>query len=476
MGSVDDCVSRKLSQHGGTPTDQDLAIKFSECREEQGETLIGDKTHEKMFLKKFTFKEVAHANEAMNRALVGKTQGTETDTSTAPQAGTSKQSVNGMAFNFHDRIFVNDEAMVAGSAFDNNFSQEIMTKIAEVLDEQPYTKVTKEFLLIELSRKGMDPMKVNEFIDTNILLAGEKDRGNDPNFPEIKPTSHSNQDGTTVPNVNAFTNFKPEDTLFGGTKREDVIDDNSIKSGFGSMDPRGNAGEVGKFGTMFGAKSFPFGRRANDDKKEKGERLHHIARSVMNGGGFEAGTSQALMEPFPNNEPPQLQDDELMLMVQNLIMQGIPEEQAVQMVIDGINNGMGEPMGEQPMQQPMMEEPIAEQPIMDQPMEEEPQVLATEPHDEPNNDPCQPGSMLNQVSGQCEPIHMEDNDDLDVLGTPPQILSVNATDAMMGNMGRMNQPVRVPVTEIKEPTAKEFDCGCLDKTAEAIKTIYGKAP
>jgi len=39
MGAVEDCVSAKLSNAlspGETPTDQDLAIKFSECREENG--------------------------------------------------------------------------------------------------------------------------------------------------------------------------------------------------------------------------------------------------------------------------------------------------------------------------------------------------------------------------------------------------------------------------------------------------------
>jgi len=234
MGAVEDCVSRKISADlspGETPTDQDLAIKFSECREENGGEVIGDEIHKKMFGESLMMQS---ANEGKNTVL-------------------------GMAYNFYDRIFVDDTALADGTTFDMVFTQEALTAIEKILNDWPQQRITREFLLLKMSQTGLDPIKVNEFLNNQVkfdadLLAKEQVKDNAPDVSDIPPTGHSNADGTTVPNRNAKNDFEPDDTLFGGANRETVL------------------------------------------KEEGGERIHHVAHSTINHSP-EAGLELGPCEP-----------------------------------------------------------------------------------------------------------------------------------------------------------------------------------
>lgn len=133
----------------------------------------------------------------------------------------NKNTVLGMAYNFYDRIFVNDPELYDGTTFDGKFTQEVMKTIEKILIDWPTTRVTHEFLLYELIKSGLDPIVTNEFLHKQVVFDGEK--SNAPQLTEIPPYSEGNQDGTTVPNYNSVTDFEPEDTLFGGTNRADVF-------------------------------------------------------------------------------------------------------------------------------------------------------------------------------------------------------------------------------------------------------------
>jgi len=353
MGVVEDCVSQKLSNAlspGETPTDQDLAIKFSECREENGGEVIGDEIHKKMF------------GEAMMMQ----------------SATEAKNTVLGMAYNFYDRIFVDDLALADGTTYDGDFTQEALKTMEKILNDWPQQRITREFLLLKMLQTNLDPIKTNEFLKNQVkfdedLLAKEQ-KPNAPDLSEIPPTSHSNQDGTTVPNRNAKNDFEPDDTLFGGEPRQEALKE-------------GGAKEAGKFGTIHGTKLIPAGR-----KKPEGERIHHVAHSTINHS---------------------------------------PEA--------GLELG-----------------------------------------------PCEMGSILNPVTGQCDPVDFEapQRPDVPMEQVPPQLM---ATEPHTVDAGRMGQQIRIPITEKK--IAKEVDegwksepewlqkahegCGCHNDTAKAIKTLYG---
>jgi len=362
MGAVDDCVSQKLSNAlgpGETPTEQDLAIKFSECREENGGENIGDEIHKKMF------------GEAMMME-------------TATEA---KNTVLGMAYNFYDRIFVDDEALADGTNFDMDFTQEALKTMEKILNDWPQQRITREFLLLKMLQHNLDPIKTNEFLKNQVkfdedLLAKERVQGtphpNAPDFTGIPPTSHSNQDGTTVPNRNAKNDFEPDDTLFGGQPRQEALKD--------------AGGEAGKFGTIHGTKLLPIGGRK---KKPEGERIHHVAHSTI------------------NHQPEA-----------------------------GLELG-----------------------------------------------PCEPGSVLNPVTGQCDPVDFETpmRPDVPMEQVPPQLMATDAGNPHTLDAGRMGQQIRIPITEKKSATESDEGwksepewlqkahegCGCHNDTAKAIKTLYG---
>ncbi len=264
MGKVEDCVSRVLSgklSEGEEPTDQDLAIAFSECRDDHpggdagfGETLsqeglltveaecppghhfceeegkcmpMSDEIDEE------SVQENADINGSLAQAmheqqfgekLIDQESFVEMVNSSKYLSAENKDSVLGMAFNYYEKIFFHDE-VEKGASFDNVTTQEFLTVVNEVMQAYPHIDITKEFLARKMTERGLDAMMVYEFVRDQLTIE-ERDRPDEkwPNVTSIFPNSEigHHDSGMTVPNINAEDDFKPDDILFGGEPREDV--------------------------------------------------------------------------------------------------------------------------------------------------------------------------------------------------------------------------------------------------------------
>jgi len=318
MGKVEDCVADKLSASlspGEEPTEQELAIKFSECREDHpgGDAGFGDSNEsyyanaksagERSFNStpdRFAnFKKQGEQNQdigskisqSMHEAQFGKSDA-DIDAVESMYAESKyyaqedKSTVIGMAFNYYDKIFQDDDVR-KGNSFSNDTAQEMM-KASQVIVENfgSYKNITKEFVALELSRMGFEPRQAYEFVDKVLSLELSK-------FPDVSdiPT----MDGMTVPNENAETDFKPDDTMMGDVPRQSLQVDNitqDSKVNLGTKVSPKDPNEVTdsgaqnirdkdakRSGNQDGFNQFP--DSTSREFLKQGERVHHVANSVM---------------------------------------------------------------------------------------------------------------------------------------------------------------------------------------------------
>ncbi len=132
-----------------------------------------------------------------------------------------KNTVLGMAYNFYDKIFFHDDVAM-GSSFDNVTTQEFIKVINEVMRDLPHVDMTKEILAREMMKRGLDEMKVFEFVKTQVTIETHKNPEMFPNVTNIPPVESGKTD-LTVPNINAENDFIPNDILFGGEPREEAV-------------------------------------------------------------------------------------------------------------------------------------------------------------------------------------------------------------------------------------------------------------
>ncbi len=248
MGKVEECVERKLSEHGTPgekPSEQDLAIKFQECRddhpggdsgfgenltmgydddddadfkfagstdteEERIQTEIAQSMHEQQFNQPLV-------NEAMSIEMVEKSKTMSTE---------NKNSVLGMAYNYYEKIFIDDD-VEKGNTFSNDVAQEMYATVLEIARDWPHKTLTNEFLTLELTRRGHDPIMAREFVETAL----EVDL-----YPNIAAIPQTEDADLEVPNQNARTDFKPEDMMMGNNPRADLGVDTI------TQDPKPNLG------------------------------------------------------------------------------------------------------------------------------------------------------------------------------------------------------------------------------------------
>lgn len=262
MGKVEDCVSRVLSNklsEGEKPTDQDLAIAFSECRDDHpggdaGEVSLSqeslvtveaectpghhfcekenkcvpmfDEIHEEPVQKNVDINGAlaqAMHEQQFGEQLIDQESFVNMVNSSKSLSTEAKDSVLGMAFNYYEKIFINDE-VAKGASFDNVTTQEFLTVVKEVMEAYPHVDITKEFLARKMTERGLDAMMVYEFVRDELTIERHLPDEQWPNVTNIQPNSeigHHNS-GMTVPNINAEDDFEPEDILFGGKPREDV--------------------------------------------------------------------------------------------------------------------------------------------------------------------------------------------------------------------------------------------------------------
>jgi len=133
----------------------------------------------------------------------------------------NKNTVLGMAYNFYDKIFFHDDVAM-GASFDNVVTQEFLTVINEVMRDLPHVEMTKEILASEMTKRGLDAMKVYEFLKSQVTFETHKNPEMFPNVTNIPPVE-SGKTNLTVPNINKENDFVPNDILFGGEPREDAI-------------------------------------------------------------------------------------------------------------------------------------------------------------------------------------------------------------------------------------------------------------
>ena len=131
-----------------------------------------------------------------------------------------KDTVLGMAYNYYEKIFFHDD-VYQGASFDNKTTQEFVTVINEVMRDYPHVKVTKEFLARKMTERGLDAMKVYEFVKDHLTIETHKDPEMYPNVTNIPPVE-SGVTNLTVPNINKEEDFDPNDILFGGKPRREV--------------------------------------------------------------------------------------------------------------------------------------------------------------------------------------------------------------------------------------------------------------
>lgn len=341
MGKVEECVARKLSdelQPGEKPTDQDLAIKFAECRDDHpgGDAGFGESTEsyyasaksagERSFAStpdRFAnFKKQGEQNQdigskisqSMHEAQFGKADA-DVDAIESMYdeskyfAQEDKSTVIGMAFNYYEKIFRDDD-VAKGNSFSNDTAQEMMEASKVIVEHYgSYKNITKEFVALELSRMGFQPRQAYEFVDKVLSLELSK-------FPDVSdiPT----MDGMTVPNENAESDFKPDDTMMGDVPRQELQVDNITE------DPKPNLGtkvspkdpnevddqgaqnirdkDAKRSGNQDGFNQFPDSTSREFLKTD--ERVHHVANSAMSTSPEAVG--QKLMQELGPCEPGQI--------------------------------------------------------------------------------------------------------------------------------------------------------------------------
>lgn len=390
MGLVDDCVQQKIEVSGNAPSDQDIAIKFSECEAELGMETSDTPSPDPDSDDSFVFTENDDINGQLAKSmhekhfdepLVSEEQAIEMIQKSKFFSKEGKDSVLGMAYNFYSKIFIDDD-ITKGNSFSNDVSQEMAKTVQEILNDMPHKTLTKEFIAFELARRGFDPRQAFEFVATRLSIEQEEPTGLTvaPNLTRINPI----EQGMTVPNINARNGFVPNDTLFGGLDREeqdaDVITEDP-KPNLGTKAPAEDPNdesdqeekEIGmknskRSATQDGFNEIPNRSDRPDNDNIGMERVHHIANSVLNSEQFK---------------PEDLRQSDKMV------------------------SELG---------------------------------------------PCDPGSVLNPVTGTCEPV--PDNPNTAIAGS------------------------RMDMTEesLKEPewltkVTEAFDCGCKNKTQEAYKIL-----
>jgi hypothetical protein len=299
MGKVEECVERKLSEHGTPgekPSEQDLAIKFQECRDDHpgGDSGFGenmtmgyDDNEDADF--KFAGStdteedriqtEIAQRmhEQQFNQPLVSEAMTIEMINGSKIMSNENKSSVLGMAYNYHNKIFGDDEAddIEKGNTFSNDVAQEMYKTVLEIARDWPHKTLTNEYLSLELARRGHDPIMAREFV----YNALEVDL-----YPNVAAIPQTEDKDLEVPNQNARTDFKPEDIMMGGVPREDLGADTITQDKKPNLGPKWKEDpnkETNQEETEISKKNKK--RAGNQDgyNKFSSERVHHVANSTM---------------------------------------------------------------------------------------------------------------------------------------------------------------------------------------------------
>jgi len=328
MGKVEDCVGAKLSQAlspGEEPTEQELAIKFSECRDEHpgGDKGFGDSTEvldngtymentipaaREMFANSPDYfasykKKDNEINEDLSseiaqsmhekhfeQPLIDEESSIEMIEESKYFSGENKDTVLGMAFNFYEKVFVGDD-VAKGNSFSNDVAQEMYEATKIIMAHNTFRTVTKEFIALELTRQGFDAVQAHDFVQMALEL---EDGVVAPDVVDIPQTEDKDLE---VPNMNAKNNFVPDDTLFGGMPREELgVDkiEQDAKPNLGTkvspkdpneIDDQGAANirdkDTKRSGNQDGWNDFTDSSEEFMNYSKSLERVHHVANSVM---------------------------------------------------------------------------------------------------------------------------------------------------------------------------------------------------
>ncbi len=242
MGKVEECVERKLSEHGTPgekPSKQDLAIKFQECRDDHpgGDSGFSEsKENQMMGYPDQDFDQMKFAgsmdedieNEDVNAPIAQRMHEAQFNQKLVTEAETikmindskiwtqeNKSSVLGMAYNYHNKIFGEEDQddIIKGNSFSNDVAQEMYKTTLEIVADWPHKTLTNEFLISQLAARGYDPVMATEFVKNALEVTLYP---NVANIPQTDPHPFE------VPNQNARTDFKPRDIMMGDVPREDL--------------------------------------------------------------------------------------------------------------------------------------------------------------------------------------------------------------------------------------------------------------
>jgi hypothetical protein len=294
MGKVEECVERKLSEHGTPgqkPSEQDLAIKYAECRDDHpgGDAGFGESKEQYDF--KFAGSSDDEENEDINQDIAQSMHEAHFDQPLVTEAMTidminkskwgiakeNKETVLGMAYNYHDKIF-KDDKIEKGNSFSNDVSQEMMTEVMRIQQDWPQTEMTKEFLALELHRRGYDPALAIEFVNTALEIEPSL-------YPNVASIPQTEDVDLEVPNQNARTDFKPTDIMMGGIPRQDYDTDTITQDKKPNLGTAYTGKHVKRISVAANKSEKNSKRSGNQDGyNEFGqakERLRHVANSTM---------------------------------------------------------------------------------------------------------------------------------------------------------------------------------------------------
>ena len=293
MGKVEECVERKLSEHGTPgqkPSEQDLAIKYQECRDDHpggdsgfGEAFNGlpDQTFPPVEDEDDADFKFAGSNDDINGEIAQTMHENQFNQALMPSeenyikminsskmlSQENKNSVLGMAYNYYEKIFKDDD-VVKGNSFSNDVAQEMYETVLQIQSDLPTRNLTKEFLAVELTRRGFDAGMAHEFVETALEIESSL-------YPNVASIPQTEDTDLEVPNQNARTDFKPEDVMMGGYPRED-LDADTI-----TQDKKPNLGKKWIEDPNKERNQDRTEINIKNKKRSGNERLGHVANSTM---------------------------------------------------------------------------------------------------------------------------------------------------------------------------------------------------